>query len=594
MTSMNSGARRFATRTFLLCVAIAYGLAAQAQTAKPSMALAPQYRITGTLVSSADSSPVPHGHLTATLAGTGRRAGQHFPAAGDGSNEADTDGRGRFSMMLPSAGTWDVVAAAHGFTRQSFQQHEQFSTAVVLTRAEPTMNIQFALSPEAEIDGVVVDEAGEPVRGAILSLMRVRAVVPDRSEPATAMRSIAATDDRGMYEFDGLPPGNYRLCVQAQPWYAVAAGRYRQNADAPALDPSLDVAYPVTWFPGSVDPDAAETLTLHSGDIRQADFHLLPVPAIHLLIAPAPTSGPDHGMQFPIIQRADSGAGYTPFVQPTLTRNAQGQIDIGGLTPGLYQVRLAGPDGENSVSTIRVTAGSAQTLDFDAPADEAEISLHVDGLPTGEADSVQINLLDPDSRNVVASSDSGFRGRVRLRRSLATAAEKAPVPVDAQDEKKSDHLIQVPPGRYEVVIQGRPDLYLTGIAARGAQATGRVITVPAGASSLTLHIAEGRATLTGIARANGKPLAGAMVMLAPATLGDTGAIQIVRRDQSNTDGSFNIAEVIPGQYILIAVQDGWEINWKDAATLQRYLIGGVAVDLAGGGEVKQDVVAQRP
>ena len=141
---------------------------------------------------------------------------------------------------------------------------------------------------------------------------------------------------------------------------------------------------------------------------------------------------------------------------------------------------------------------------------------------------------------------------------------------------------------------GQPDLYLAGVTAQGAQATGRAVTLPAGESSLTLHVVKGRATLTGFASFKGKPAIGAAIMLVPATLGQTGALQMVRRDQSNSDGSFNIAQVIPGQYILIAINDGWNINWKDNETLERYLAGGVAVDLSGGNAVAENVAAQAP
>ena len=53
------------------------------------------------------------------------------------------------------------------------------------------------------------------------------------------------TDDRGMYELPNLAPGEYRLSVRAQPWYAANSQGIRGNdSDAAALDPSLDFAYP--------------------------------------------------------------------------------------------------------------------------------------------------------------------------------------------------------------------------------------------------------------------------------------------------------------------------------------------------------------
>jgi len=93
---------------FLLAIA-ACGAVAFGQAAAPAVKPQAQYRITGALVSSVDGSPVPHGHLEATLAGSGRMAGQHISA---GDNGADTDDQGRFVILLPTAGMWDLTASA--------------------------------------------------------------------------------------------------------------------------------------------------------------------------------------------------------------------------------------------------------------------------------------------------------------------------------------------------------------------------------------------------------------------------------------------------------------------------------------------------
>ena len=572
---------------FLLAIA-ACGAVAFGQAAAPAVKPQAQYRITGALVSSVDGSPVPHGHLEATLAGSGRMAGQHTSA---GDNEADTDDQGRFVILLPTAGMWDLTASARGFVRQGYQEHDQFATAVVLTSAAPAMDIRFALSPNAEIGGVVTDEAGEAVRGAQVSLIKMRVNVPGDAEPPMTMSRSATTDDRGMYEFDDLTPGNYRVCVQAQPWYAVAAGRRVRSDREPPLDPSLDVAYSPTWFPGTDDPNAAEMLTVKGGDVREADVRLTPVPSVHILVDPPPSTAPgaSRGGYMPTVQRISSNAGPAVYIQPTVIRNAQGQFDVSGLTPGLYEVQSGGPDGESSA--VRVTADRAQTVSFGADSGEAKVSFHIDGLPEEEAGSLQVVLVDPVSRQAVASSNARGGNRAGFRRLRGAAATDGK---NAREAQERPPTLSAPAGRYEVVILGRPDLYLTGIAAKGAQATGRAVTLPAGGSSLTLHLAEGRATLTGFATLKGKPSVGSVVMLVPATLGETGALQIVRRDQSNSDGSFNIAQIVPGQYILIAVENGWEINWADAGTLRRYLTGGIPVDLAAGSDAKQDIVAQEP
>jgi hypothetical protein len=559
-----------------------------AQTKQGSAAT--RYEITGVVINSVDGNPVQHCHLTPNLVGRGGGFGnRQFPAPG---NSFDCDSQGHFTVTVPSAGSWHLTASARGFVSQAYDEHQQiYSSAIVLTAEAPTKDIEFRISPEASIVGVVLDEAGEPVRNAQLALQSVPRPSPGGPQPAGNMRGGARTDDRGIYELPNLSPGEYRLSVRAQPWYAAnTQGMIGNNNEASSLDPSLDFAYPATWFPGMSDPALAETIVLHAGDTRQADFHMVPVASIHMRIAlPPRVNNGSPGMQaFPVIQQISSGAG-PGFVQ-TSTRydQQQNQIDIGGLTPGTYQVRLAGPNQDGRVALVEVNANSTRTLDLSAPSrDMARITLRFDGVADSDSNSrgdrngVQVTLIDTDThRGNFSSSGNEGGGPNPGRRD--------------QRDPAVDRTMEVPPGRYEVVLQGRPNIFLTGLTAKGAEVAGRYVTVGAGESTLTVHVASGRASLSGVATLDGKPSVGAMVLLVPITIEDRNSITMLRQDQTNTDGSFDIANVIPGQYILVAIDHGWQINWGDPSTLRRYLMQGVPVDLRSSAIMKQNVTAQAP
>jgi hypothetical protein len=559
-----------------------------------------KYEITGVVINNVTGDPVPHCRLTPTLnvnvrGGFGR--GQ-FPSRAQ-ANDFDCDARGRFVVTVPSAGSWRLVASARGFVGEAYDAHPPYASAIVLTPEAPTKELEFRISPEASIVGVVLDEAGEPVRNAQLSLQTVPPKSPGGPQPQGGTRGGTRTDDRGMYELANLAPGDYRLSLHAQPWYVSAGQTFRAAADnnPSSLDPSLDFAYPVTWFPGVSDMAQAETITLHAGDTRQADFHLVPIPSIHLKILippPRASNGPNQPVQqaFPIVQQVNSGGGGAGFMQ-TSTHYEQGQIDVGGLTPGVYQVRMAGPNQDGRVAMVEVSANSARTLDMTAPSNDlAKITLHFDGL--GDSDSgsrgdrggVQVALIDRDTNKGTFSSNRGEGGLVNLGRGDSRGR-------DSKDPN-ADRTMEVPPGRYEVALQGRPNIFLTGLTAKGAEVAGRYVTVGAGESTLTVHMASGRATLSGIATLDEKPVAGAMVLLVPITIEDPNSITFLVQDQTNTDGSFEMANVIPGQYILVAIDHGWQINWSDPSTLRGYLMQGVAVELKSSAIVKQNVVAQTP
>jgi carboxypeptidase family protein len=548
-------------------------------TAQSKAAPAISYRITGTIVSSTDDSPIAHGHLTATLVPRGGDGERQLPTPLD---TVDADEHGRFSITLPSAGMWRVVGSAHGYVTQAYDEHELFSSGIVLTAASPAIDLRFQLSPEAVITGNIIDEAGEPVRNARVSLLAVPAAQPDSSQPPPHTRAGTSTDDRGSYEFDNLQPGDYRIKVQATVWYAMAAQQdvSRSQSEHP-LDPSLDVTYPLTWYPGTSDSSAAETLTLHAGDSHQADFQLTPIPAIHLRIIPETAADPGRRrMQtYPMIERISSdGNDYVPI---SAHIDPQGTIDIGGLAPGRYEVRMQGPGQTIKPALVDVTEGVAQTLDMSTASSMADVSIHFAGISDEDAGSVRVNFIDPESgRNAARDNGSGyFLSGALLRR---------------RGEKAAGRTVEVPPGRYEIVLAGKPNLYLTGITAQSAQPTGRFVTVASGDSTLTLHIADGRSTLTGVAMLASKPSVGAMVLLVPATLGEPGNLNIIRRDQTNTDGSFDLDHVLPGQYILLAIDHGWQVNWKDPSTLRSYMMHGVPVDLTSTRNMKETIEAQSP
>jgi len=576
-----------ALASLLLPIALVAGLEigcpcpAQAQDAKSAKAPATSvFHITGTVINSVTRSPVSGCKMTATSAG--RSQGSRSPA----SDEFATDDQGRFDVPVASAGAWRLTARARGYVTQALDTHEGFSSAVVLTSTSPTLDVVFPLMPNAWISGTVLDEASEPIRQARVTLQVVTSPENDNGQESLTARGATVTDDRGHYELANLAPGDYRVGVQAQVWYA-------QGAQTSHPDPTFDVIYPVTWFPGVTDPASASTITLHGGDSGEADFHLVPMPAVHLrLPSPVPSPGTTNGRQiqppvnFPqILPIASSGVfGGAP---PSITSTSLGQVDTGGISPGLYQVNWPDSGGSGAhTSLIQITANSSRSLDINSASVGVHLTLKMDG--TGMHNVGQITFVDVNNPlnafrvNELMGSMRG--GRFRGSGGGGDAPGREP---------HADLGIDVLPGRYRVVLSGDGDQYLTGITATGAEATGRLVTVR-GDASLLLHIASGRPTVSGFVRYEGKPSVGAQVLLIPATFGEPESLTIPRRDQSNTDGSFELPEVIPGQYILIAIDHGWQVNWNDPATLRMYLIHGIPLDLRSGANIKQEIQAQAP
>lgn len=548
------------------------------------------FKITGVVISERNGAPVPNCHLTATRSAGGvspqRQQRQTRSPANEDSPSTDTDIRGHFSLLVPTDGSWQVYAFGRGFRQQAYDRHEDFFSAVVLTPSAPTYDLVFRVQPDSAITGFVMDEAGEGVRNARMSLRAAEPKTPDLTEGGGSVRAGTTTDDRGHYEFPGLAPGDYNVGVQAEPWYAAGAqgSRFQRGGGTPA-DPLLDVVYPQAWFPGVTDRRSADVISLHHGEDRQADFNLTPVPATHLRIsAPSPTAhGAQRGQVFPSVERISSDG--VPFVNTSVQVDPQGQIDIGGLAPGLYRVTLQGPGGSQTPSFIRVPSGAPRSLDLSAAIPVANLTLHLQA--DGDSDRVQVVLTDVDSDATFVSF--GSAGANHSRGNLQRRPQ-----IDATPAPGGDRKLEVPPARYRVTLVGDGELYLSSLLIGNRAVEGRIASLSSGSTTLDLQLARGRAAVRGVASLDGKPAAGAMVMLVPATFGQTGSITILRRDQANTDGSFLIENIIPGDYILLAIDHGWTVNWRDPSTLERFLTHGLPLALQSQASVKQDLEVQTP
>ncbi len=77
----------------------------------------------------------------------------------------------------------------------------------------------------------------------------------------------------------------------------------------------------------------------------------------------------------------------------------------------------------------------------------------------------------------------------------------------------------------------------------------------------------------------GKAVPGVMIVLVPNSRPAWQAL--IRRDQSDSDGSFSLRDVVPGQYTVVAIQDGWTLDWTDPQVLTRYLPAGITVTVTG-------------
>jgi hypothetical protein len=353
----------------LLLIVLAAPRQTKAQT-KPQTKPSP-YRIAGTLHNAATGDLLHQARLIASTFDDRRCPGTRVSSA-----DADANPDGTFTLTVPCAATWRFTVEATGFPTQAYQQHGTLTTGIVLTAAAPAIELSVSVVPNASLSGFILDETGEPVRDARASLLDANPPAGGASQQARPVAS-ASADDRGFYEFPKLLPGSYVVAVQAQPWYAVAAARVTSSA----ADPSLDLTYPLTFYPGVADPQSSTVLHLAPGATQQADIHLTPVPAIHLTV---PIPGGNNIASFvngivryntpqnrpnipgigPTIQQ-ETPFGTIPFQPGAVTANPDGSLDIAGLAPGTYSLLERHDRFEPTAHPFSIAKDSAHAIPID-------------------------------------------------------------------------------------------------------------------------------------------------------------------------------------------------------------------------------------
>ncbi len=558
-------------RPRLACLLLFLSAGFAQQHPATSAAPSPQgFRIAGMIVSSVTGQPVALASVAiAPVSQTGPR---------EVLKSVTTAEDGRFSFAGLARGKYSLMAAAHGFRLQYFEHHDPYASAVAVGPDLDAEHLMFRLDPDAFLEGEISDENNDPVQNALVRLFES---TTEEGQQKTTPVNQAQSDDQGHYHIGHLAPGKYYLAVSARPWYAVSRTANQQrnfpNPNAQARSEQdealLDVTYPITFYPDSPDSAGAGVITLNPGERTSADVVLHAVPALHLRIRTGDSgSGGIGGMVFPrVMQRMFDGYLDSVFNAPA-SAAGPGMVEISGLAPGRYIVEVPTSSSPNQKGSSRGWYREIDvTGDTEVNASEGPAFVSVTGSVVFEGfarppKNVSIRLMNPDTGESFRSSIS----------------EKGEFDFSSDD---------IRPGRYLLALESSQGYFFTRIAATGARLTGRVIDIGGGSSvRIVAAVSRGPARVDGTAMRDGKPFAGAMVVLVPHDPANN--LPLFRRDQSDSDGTFTLPNVVPGQYTVVAIGNGWNLEWANPAVLQAFLKAGEAVQVPVDGKLQVTVQVQ--
>jgi Carboxypeptidase regulatory-like domain len=510
---------------------------------------------------------------------------------------------GRFYFSSLPAGKYTLTARRRGYLPQALNQHEGFSSAVVVGPPIESSNIMFRLPPESAISGTVLDEAGEPVRDAQVMLFQTGLV---GGRHFTRRVGQTTTDDQGVYRFGHLPPRQFVVAVSARVWYAqrpqpgretvrmvvtdggasttatygmvgkVSSGHSdTATSDVDSQTDPLDVVYPITFYAGTTEPSTASPIALKPGEKYVADISLQPVPALHLRF-PADSGGTQGQNRFVTLEEKLSDGIALPILAETRT-TASGAMELVGVPPGHYTATV-----RQFPTVQQAGAGNAG----------AELQPQVEELDAVNSGEVQAAHVSGAQLSVSLQLDPGSTRPTQGYLQLLNMNTR-----DYYNElvtEKGDVVFKqpIPPGTYELALTNGRGEFIRAISALGAQVSGRTVQIrEARTVKLGISIGHGMGQVTGTVLRSGKPFAGAMVVLVPADPGNKAIL--FRRDQSDSDGTFTLAGAIPGKYTVVAIENGWDLEWLNPDVIKAYLAKGVPLEVMPNGKYDVTVNLQR-
>lgn len=465
---------------------------------------------------------------------------------------------GRFTFHVQDAGKYALSGQRTGFQRQGYEQHGFYFSAAVAGPGIDSEHLVFRLSPDCRISGTVVDDDHEPVRGATVYLFRTDASGGMRK---TVLLTQTTTDDRGRYRFPHLLWGWYSLAVMGAPWWTEAARMQALGGQDPQ-DPAFNLIYATQFYPGVSDAASAKQIALNEGEDFTADFTVTAVASAKLRL-PGLNAHPEVMRRAQLKQKV---FGVEIEIPTQLQAAGEDSMEIGGVPPGQYllEVQTMQPMGSPESST---TGAAPRAIAVDLTGDT-------------EIDVDEARAVPPITGSVAVEEGGTRPAQLGVTLWNSKTREVAGVPVNPDGTFGLD-ATTITSGTYSVFVGNMENSLIAQLSAKGAKVVGQTVEITRFKPlELKITLAKNLSKIKGTAIRDGKPVAGAMILLVPENPDVN--LPRFRRDQSDSDGTFTLRDVMPGHYRILALDNAWDAEWANGSVLKGRLEHAQSADVQAG------------
>jgi phage gp45-like len=479
------------------------------EAAASSKTEAGNYSLSGTVVNSLTGEPV-------------RRA---LVQVSDGNSAAAvTDNTGHFQLSGLKEGQAFVSVMKPGFDDADTPQ----TNVVQVGKDAPAVILKIA--PAAVISGRVTTSDEQPLEG-----FQIRLIAKQNVEGRASWVNLpnqGRTDDEGEYRISGLSAGTYYIVVDPG-----TDTRLSQRG----VPNAREEGFPKVFYPGVPELSAATPLEVSAGREVEANFVVSPEPIYHVSGEVITQGEAVSGLTF--TRRVGNDEDYTQLVGVQ-----DGRFD-GKLPAGSYEVSGLINSGPIQVATtgasVMVSSDSANVHVQLAPAASVPVELIAETGPAGAERSAR---MDGGIPGIVISLVP--TGSMRRQMNWWTGQRLG--------------IQNVRSGTYTLQVQSFNEWWVKSAKCGGVDLLTDDLTVVDGGSSAPIEITMGNdgASVNGSVAPAGNA---AVFVVQPR--GKKNFVKIAPEEQ----GNFSISGLPPGDYAVVAIDHGDQIEYANPEVMNSYL-----------------------